>query len=397
MKFTLNLTHKCNLRCTYCYAGRQNSSDMSEAIAEQSVAFACSITPLEETLEFSFFGGEPLLCPGLLRDATNAIATRQADRNQPIRMSITSNGTLIDSPAAEFLARNDIDLCISLDGPEFVHNLNRQYPGKRGSFQSVMKGLSLALRTLPRVQVNAVYSPETLEHMPETLRFFLSENIPVVHFNPNITACWSAADLEKIPQVYDKLADTYLATFRNNAPVAVSLIDSKMILFMKGGYAKEDQCGMGESEMAVAPSGNIYPCERFVGDDSQTDFVIGHVSLGFTHSKRCQVRENRGNCNTACLQCDISKYCMKWCGCTNYNMTGYTNRTGPMLCVSERAAVRAALRVFTTLARENNDTFFKHLMQYATKECHTQSAPGAGEQIVGYSSDFEQQCSPQPG
>lgn len=374
MKFTLNLTHKCNLRCTYCYGGWVNNQDMSDAIARQSVDFAFSITPQKETLEFSFFGGEPLLCPDLLRQTTTSIKNRAVSHNGPIRLSMTSNGTLLDDRMIDFLAKNEIDLCVSLDGPESVHNINRRHPDNRGSYQSVMRGLSLALKTLPMVQVNAVYSPETIQQMPETLNFFLSENVPVVHFNPNITAQWSPADLEKIPQIYDNLAETYLAAFRNNNPIAVNVIDSKMVLFLKGGYGNQDQCGMGESEMAVAPSGNIYPCERFVGDDSQSDFVIGHVSQGFTVAKRCQIVENRGNCNTACQQCDISNYCMKWCGCTNYNMTGHTNRTGPMLCVSERAAVRAAHRVFTTLAGENNETFFKHLMQYATKECHEQIA-----------------------
>ncbi len=374
MKFTLNLTHNCNLRCSYCYGGPTNHSDMSENIARQSVDFAFSITPPGETLEFSFFGGEPLLCPELLRETTTSIANKKTERNVPVRLSITSNGTLLDNSAIDFLAKNEIDLCVSVDGPESVHNLNRVYPGNRGSHKAVMNGLGLALRQLSLVQVNAVYSPETLEQMSETLSFFLSENIPVVHFNPNITTTWSSDDIKKIPQAYDTLADTYLGAFRNNTPIAVNLFDSKMVLFMKGGYQEKDKCGMGESEMAVAPSGNIYPCERFVGDDTQSHFVIGHVNSGFSFAKRCQVITNRGNCSPICQNCDISDYCMKWCGCTNYNMSGDTRQTGPMLCISERAAVLSARKIFTTLTAENNKAFFKHLLQFAAKECREQIA-----------------------
>lgn len=372
MKFTLNLTHRCNLQCSYCYGGSPHAQDMPDNIARQSVDFACTITPPGETLEFSFFGGEPLLCKELLKQITAYITTRKNEQKRPVRLSITSNGTLLEQSIVDFLAKNDIDLCVSLDGPADVHNLNRRYPGDYDSHTSVMKGLSIALKSLSKVQVNAVYSPETLEQMPKSLTFFLSENIPVIHFNPHITAQWSPADLEKIPETYEALADIYLAAFRNSNPVAVNLLDSKMVLFMKGGYSREDECGMGESEMAVAPSGNIYPCERFVGDDSQSDFVIGHVSKGFALAQRCLVIANRGNCSIRCTECDITNYCMKWCGCTNYSMTRHTNKTGPMLCISERAAVLAARRVFTTLVAENNYTFYAHLMQYAMKECHEQ-------------------------
>ena len=41
IKYTANfhLTHDCNMRCTYCYAGMKTKDAMSEDILEQSISF----------------------------------------------------------------------------------------------------------------------------------------------------------------------------------------------------------------------------------------------------------------------------------------------------------------------------------------------------------------------
>jgi len=370
MKFTLNLTHRCNLSCRYCYGGNACQSDMQENIARQSVDFAFRITPDQEPLEFSFFGGEPLLCPGLVTGLTAMIQAKREERSGAIRLSMTTNGTLINHEIADFLGENRIDLCISIDGPEHVHNTNRIFSGGQGSHHAAMRGLSLARAKLAKVQVNAVYSPDTFTLLPETLEFFLKEQIGVIHFNPDICATWQPEDLAGLSRVYEEVADMYLAAYRKGQEVALNLLDSKMVLFIKGGYHQDDRCGMGETEMAVAPSGNLYPCERFVGNDDRLDFVIGHVGFGFYRERRCNVIARRATTNSACRDCAISSYCMNWCGCTNFKLTGHTDRTGPMMCISERAIIAAAHRVFNTLIHENNELFYSHLFHYAQKECH---------------------------
>jgi hypothetical protein len=46
----------------------------------------------------------------------------------------------------------------------------------------------------------------------------------------------------------------------------------------------------------------------------------------------------------------MRSYCVNWCGCSNIFMTGYSNRVGPFLCASERAAIGAAMDIYTGLA-----------------------------------------------
>ncbi len=370
MKFTMNITHRCNLKCAYCYAGSKFSKDMSPEIAEKSVDFALKTANIDDELEFSFFGGEPFLAFDFIKDLTSYIHRKARGRNAPVRLTITTNGTLLNEEMAAFLKENDIDLCISIDGPEHVHDLNRRYGNGEGSFVDVFRNLELAREALPRLQVNAVYSPETVEFMPETLSFFLSNNITVVHFNPDIKGSWTEKDVEKFENLYKEVAEIYIEAFRNGQEVAVNFLDSKMVLFLKNGYEPRDICGMGKSEMAVAPSGNIYPCERFISEDKNKAFCIGHVEQGFDAGRRCKILKDRGNKNESCVRCPLAKYCMNWCGCTNYHMTGDTGKAGGMLCANERAAIMEARHVFTTMAAEENELFIDHLMKYTNGGCN---------------------------
>jgi uncharacterized protein len=60
MKIILSLTHRCNLGCQYCYAGRADRRTMALATAYKAVDFGFQRARADEQIEFSFFGGEPL-------------------------------------------------------------------------------------------------------------------------------------------------------------------------------------------------------------------------------------------------------------------------------------------------------------------------------------------------
>ena len=85
------------------------------------------------------------------------------------------------------------------------------------------------------------------------------------------------------------IATHYIQCYERGQEVALNLIDSKLMLFLKDGYGAEDRCGMGDTEWGFAPSGNIYPCERFVGEDDDLSMCIGNIHTGFETSRRCAV------------------------------------------------------------------------------------------------------------
>lgn len=53
-----------------------------------------------------------------------------------------------------------------------MHDLKRCYKNGKGSFVDTLKGLREALKQVDYVQVNAVFGPETVEFLPETVSLF---------------------------------------------------------------------------------------------------------------------------------------------------------------------------------------------------------------------------------
>lgn len=364
MKATLSLTHDCNLACRYCYAGRKFTRGMSWETAHHVIDFVFGLTQLRQPIDFSFFGGEPLLRMDTLAESVRYIRARQQATGQPVVIGVTCNGTLLTPQVRAFLRSEQVDVCVSIDGPPHVHDLNRRRRDGAGSFSEVAENLQAALAELNSIQINAVYGPDTLAYLPETVDFFAAFGVRVMHLNPNIRATWESDAAARLGDVYREVADRYIDHYRSGHEIAVNMIDSKIILFLKGGYAREDMCGMGESEWAFAPSGNIYPCERFIGEDDDASFCLGNVFSGIDPRRRCAISARRGNRNVECVGCSWSKFCMNWCGCANHAFTGSTDLAGPFLCASERAALSAARHALSTLTAENNMLFLSHCMGY---------------------------------
>jgi len=100
------------------------------------------------------------------------------------------------------------------------------------------------------------------------------------------------------------------------------------------------RCGFGHGEIAVAPSGNLYPCERLVGEDraDQPWRLPGHaldgphfLDFGPAGFERCE----------PCSQCALAVACDTSCRCSNFVRTGDTGRPDGLLCLLNKVAAQA--------------------------------------------------------
>ena len=362
VKASLGLTHDCNFSCRYCYAGEKSRKDMSIDTAKKIVDYVMEITPDGRKIELGFFGGEPLLRIDLIWKIIDYIRKKEQMTGKVVSLDVTTNGTLLTQDILGLFKEKRVNLCVSIDGRAQVHNMNRRYRDGRESYEDVVRGLKLAIKQLDSVQVNAVYGPDTIDFLPDSASFLNQLGVPVIHLNPNISANWDENTISKLRGVYMQIANQYIQSYKQGHEIAINLIDSKIIVFLSGGYKVTDKCGMGETEWGFAPSGNIYPCERLIGDDTDTTFCLGNIHTGLNLNRRCTLLKHRGNRNKECGTCAFQIYCMNWCGCTNYYMSGHTDLTGPMMCESEKAAIQAAYQVLFSL--KENELFLDHFIKY---------------------------------
>jgi uncharacterized protein len=119
---------------------------------------------------------------------------------------------------------------------------------------------------------------------------------------------------------------------------------------------------MGKTKVAFATNGDIYPCERLIGPGNASNLCFGGLISGVDPPRLASVQERTGNRNPECRECPVKNFCMNWCGCTNYHLTGRTDLAAPVLCASEKASIAAAHAALSELA--NDDLFIGHLMAY---------------------------------
>jgi radical SAM protein with 4Fe4S-binding SPASM domain len=93
-------------------------------------------------------------------------------------------------------------------------------------------------------------------------------------------------------------------------------------------------------ELAVAPSGRLYPCARLVGEDRGGRLVIGDVWRGPDEGAMAGVE--RGPADPACGECAERWRCGGRCACANLAETGTTHLPGGVQCWYEQTSARIA-------------------------------------------------------
>lgn len=359
MKATLFLTMSCNLSCDYCYISKQNK-DMNRDTLTKAIDFIFRKADSKERLDFGFFGGEPLLNWALLQEAVDLIEEKSENCSNDVRISLVTNGTLLNREILNYLKEHNIILQISCDGIPYVQDMFRKYADGSLSSSIVERNLIAAIETLPAVLVNMVYGPETYSYLTESLDYFNSLGLKQIVLNPDYSAPWNAYDIKGLKLIYKKIGAIYLKNYESDNPIFISLIDEKIAVILRGGYNTSEHCHMGYKEFAFSPDCLIFPCERLVGNGEDSEHCIGHLDQP-EKLNRSHCPEIGKTCKSVeCQLCGISDFCMNWCGCSNFLATGSYHHPSPFICASERLAIETAFEVLNSVEEENQLIFMNH-------------------------------------
>ena len=272
--------------------------------------------------------------------------------------TVTTNGTLVTDEKAKWLKAHSFVPAVSIDGDRSMHGIHRHFSSGQSSFDEALSGAKSLLSQFPDIEVIIVVTPENISGLSKGIRYLCDElNVRRISVNPDFYVPWSEESLEIMTREFDRVGSYFVERYQKHTPVFVNFIDGKIITRIKGGFEDCDRCGFGMNEIAVAPSGRIYPCERLVGDDTNEEMCIGNVFDGFNEEQRQKILSNKGCVNSECSQCSIRNRCMNWCCCINYGITGHINVTDGLVCFHEQLAVKVADEVGSLLFQEKNPLF----------------------------------------
>jgi len=183
-----NVSRTCNLACMHCYSASEAKAYDGELTHEQGGAL------LEDLAAFGvpavlFSGGEPLA----RRDTLDLAAY---GRSLGLKVTLSTNGTLIDRSAAERIREIDFAYVgISLDG---IGATNDYFRGKTGAFDRAVRGIRNCKAVGQKVGLRLTLTPHTAGDLDAIFDFIEAEGIERACFYHLVSAGRgrTAADLD---------------------------------------------------------------------------------------------------------------------------------------------------------------------------------------------------------
>ncbi len=325
----------CNLRCRYCYSGEKRHEAMSVEVGRAAIDRFMAST---HHLLVQFFGGEPLLRLGVLRELVSHAEARSRELRVPVSFVLVTNGTLFDKDVAKLCADHRIELSVSLDGDASSQDLNRIFPNGRGSFSVIEPHLPELVAL--RAHVVSVVKANNVANLARSMKYLLDLGFRNIHISPDHTDPGMALALAEYEKQLEQVGREYVELVRSGDPTFISVFDDGAHPFSRG------PCKLGSGELSVDPYGRIYPCACFVDHDR---YPLGHVETGLDPILHSIFLEDLGllhrKIEAEHRDCPAHSFCRKGCGCTNIVSTGEMTGIVPVTCEIGRVHARTAERV----------------------------------------------------
>lgn len=337
------VTLRCNHSCIYCQTNSGNIEDRSldmDLDTARSVVDRIFESP-SRTLTIEFQGGEPTLNFEAIRFIVEYALKKNSTEKKNIQFSLVSNLTNLSQKQFDYIVKNKIGVCTSLDGPRELQNRHRIQLGSSGSYQRTVAWLkkfkkSFGAKEFPH-QTNALTTitrhsfPFYKDIVDEYIRLGLTK----IHLRPanpfgHAQKSWKKIgfSVAEFLGFYKKTMDYILKKNLSGKKIA----ERSALIFLKKILTDTDPnyldlrspCGAGIGQLAYHYDGSVYSCDeaRMLGQMGDTSFKLGHVK---THGYRdiLEAPALKTVCVASCLDnlpgCQNCAY-MPFCGvCPIYN------------------------------------------------------------------------------
>ncbi|HBT64785.1 MAG TPA: thioether cross-link-forming SCIFF peptide maturase [Ruminococcaceae bacterium] len=352
----LHVTHDCNLRCKYCFAGQGvyggEKKLMSQKVALSAIDFLIEKSEGRRNLEMDFFGGEPLMNFDVIKKTVEYGRSLEKKHNKVFRFTTTTNGVLLNEEIADFLNREMNNVVLSLDGRRNVNDAMRPNAGGKGSYDSIVPKYRhfVTIRGDKDYYVRGTFTKNNLDFTQDVLHMadlgFDQLSVEPVVSEPNLPFSIREDDLPRVFDEYDHLAQIMLE--RKKTGKSFNFFHF-MIDLDQGPCAikRLRGCGCGNEYAAVDPNGDVYPCHQFVG---QPEWKMGSVLTGeydldikdrFAHSTVYDKSE--------CRKCWAKFYCSGGCNANNNQYMGDILHSHFLSCELEKKRLECAIMIKAAL------------------------------------------------
>lgn len=357
----LHVSHDCNLRCKYCFAGQGiyggKPQVMSFDVAKAAIDFLIEKSDGRRHLELDFFGGEPLMNFDVVRQTVAYAREREKESGKEFRFTMTTNGVLLNEEIMDFLNAEMHNVVLSLDGRPEVNDAMRPNAGGKGSYAGIVPKYQqfVAKRGDKDYYVRGTFTRNNLDFSQDVLHMvdlgFDQVSVEPVISDPSLPYSLREEDLPTIFEEYDRLARIVLQ--RKLEGKGFNFFHFMLDLDQGPCAIKRLRgCGCGNEYCAVDPEGKVFPCHQFVG---QPEWQMGNVLTG-EYDLEQKARFARSNVynKEKCRECWAKFYCSGGCNANNQQYEGHILKVHTLSCELEKKRLECAIMIQTALnqARE---------------------------------------------
>jgi uncharacterized protein len=343
--FNLHMTEACNLACKYC---RVNSIPESTLMSPDTCRTIVRRV-LEEipggSVIISFHGGEPLLNPEAIVAGADEARKMAAECNKKVKLVMQTNATLLTAETARLLKQHSVDVGVSIDGCQSIHDQRRVYHNGEGTHADVVRGIRAAAgEGVPVGYLAVVHEPQ---QYPRVLDYLAGE-MGAASLRINYSA-FDGRGKEQLNFPVDRPASfardwlkmlDYAEDYYEKTGKWLSISDLNLFIFhlvskIRPHMCYRSPCGMGNSILGFAPDGKIYLCDEVVGNP---EFRVGDIfeptplreMLEKSLVKKSVMNKRRVENIARCSTCTWKHFHGGGCASKTFSYFGMLNREDPM-------------------------------------------------------------------
>ena len=325
------VTLRCEHSCQYCQVSRQTSAkgefDMDRATADKAIALMLDSPSPHVTMELQ--GGEPLLAFDLIQYMVPRAKEHARLRGKGLDIVVTTNLALATDEILTYFRDEDIRVSTSLDGPEFLHNMNRPRPGN-DSYQRAIAGIMRGREILGIGNVAALMTTTaaSLDYPVEIIDEYVRWDFHSIFLRPISpygfavkTRRRTGYEMPRFLEFYKKGLAHILSLNKQGyrlSEIYTQLLLTKILTPNGTGYVDlQSPAGGAWNVLVYNYNGDVYASDeaRMLAEMQDTSFRLGNVHRDsrkslFTSNNALQMFEASCNQSLAgCSDCSFQPYC----------------------------------------------------------------------------------------
>jgi len=321
MDYTISITNRCNLRCTYCYE-RHLNTEYGCINNETRDKIADFIKRQGNAETVYLFGGEPLLYKETVKYYCENIKAKE--------FVITTNGTLLDEEFIKWCAERKVIINMSHDGIKCTD---------RGVDTTLLdNNLKLLLKYQPDTLVQLVYTEQTLPELYDNIMYL--KNLGVKKVSAVMDAFLVADDP-------DSFGDILREQWRRIAEIRDLFVYELAVKKKSITENKRGICEICKKKVFINWDGSFYPCVQF---QNIPEYRCGDVYVGIDAEKARKAHPDYSMVSERCKGCEIAGYCRNSCACRKMATTGTVRDISEAACMEEQVHILTALEI---ISKEN--------------------------------------------